>query len=83
MWMDGCLRMEAVTRFGLIVGAFFFQSGEPSNRDERTQPSDHNRPPGDNKTTAEAICRNIGVLEEGAPVEGRSFTGREFSGECG
>ncbi|GBF94232.1 hypothetical protein Rsub_06502 [Raphidocelis subcapitata] len=34
---------------------------------------------GDNKTTAEAICRRIGVLEEGAPAEGRSFTGREFS----
>ncbi|KAI8469125.1 MAG: hypothetical protein J3K34DRAFT_454251 [Monoraphidium minutum] len=34
---------------------------------------------GDNKNTAEAICRNIGVLEEGAPAEGRSFTGREFA----
>ncbi|KIZ04315.1 calcium-transporting ATPase, endoplasmic reticulum-type [Monoraphidium neglectum] len=33
---------------------------------------------GDNKTTAEAICRKIGVLEEGADAEGRSFTGREF-----
>jgi hypothetical protein len=36
---------------------------------------------GDNKTTAEAICRKIGVLEEGADAEGRSFTGREFVGE--
>lgn len=35
--------------------------------------------PGDNKNTAEAICRDIGVLEHDAPTEGRSLTGREFA----
>lgn len=33
--------------------------------------------PGDNKKTAEAICRDIGVLDGSAA--GRSFTGREFA----
>ena len=33
---------------------------------------------GDNKLTAEAICRTIGVFEPEGSLEGRSLTGREF-----
>jgi len=33
---------------------------------------------GDNKNTAEAICREIGVLDEEGSLEGLSFTGRQF-----
>uniref|UniRef100_A0A7N0V1C4 P-type Ca(2+) transporter n=1 Tax=Kalanchoe fedtschenkoi TaxID=63787 RepID=A0A7N0V1C4_KALFE len=33
---------------------------------------------GDNKSTAEAICKEIGLLEEGEDVRERSFTGKEF-----
>jgi P-type Ca2+ transporter type 2C len=33
---------------------------------------------GDNKSTAESICRNIGIFSETESLEGKSFTGRDF-----
>lgn len=34
---------------------------------------------GDNKLTAEAICRQIGVFDESEELEGKSMTGRNFA----
>jgi Ca2+-transporting ATPase len=34
---------------------------------------------GDNKLTAEAICKEIRVFEDGESMEGKSMTGREFA----
>lgn len=33
---------------------------------------------GDNKLTAESICRNIGIFDDDENLEGKSFTGRDF-----
>jgi len=33
---------------------------------------------GDNKRTAETICRQIGIFREDENLEGKSYTGKEF-----
>lgn len=33
---------------------------------------------GDNKGTAVAICRRLGIFEKSEDVEGKAYTGREF-----
>lgn len=33
---------------------------------------------GDNKSTAEAICKRVGVFDDGEDLRGKSYTGREF-----
>jgi Ca2+ transporting ATPase len=35
---------------------------------------------GDNKGTAETICRQVGIFDEDEDLAGKSFTGREFDG---